>query len=193
MENLVWRFVRFVHRHQSAAIVMQLMVCQRYVTISKKAATGAHDMVTFGQLKQAIDTDSKATVTIQLPNEELLAAHFHITEIGKVEKTFVDCGGVQRTNAACVLQTYVANDIDHRLSVATLKAIVGAADQLDISDELGVELEVQQDTIAIYAVDAITQESGHLNFQLGGKATACLAPDSCGIEVVSLDLGKMAH
>jgi hypothetical protein len=29
--------------------------------------------------------------------------HYHITEVGKVQKDFIDCGGTVRSSTACVL------------------------------------------------------------------------------------------
>ena len=33
------------------------------------------------------------TIAFQLPNGELVPSHFHVTEVGKVTKHFIDCGG----------------------------------------------------------------------------------------------------
>jgi hypothetical protein len=33
----------------------------------------------------------------KLENGQLVPAHFHITEVGKVSKHFIDCGGTIRT------------------------------------------------------------------------------------------------
>ena len=32
----------------------------------------------------------------KLPNEELVPSHFHVTEVCKVSKHFIDCGGLER-------------------------------------------------------------------------------------------------
>lgn len=32
-------------------------------------------------------------IAFQLPNGDLVPTHFHVTEIGKVTKHFIDCGG----------------------------------------------------------------------------------------------------
>ena len=36
------------------------------------------------------------TIAFKLPNGTLVPAHFHVTEIGKVHKDFIDCGGKRR-------------------------------------------------------------------------------------------------
>ena len=36
------------------------------------------------------------TIAFQLPDGELVPNHFHVTEIGKVTKHFIDCGGTIR-------------------------------------------------------------------------------------------------
>ena len=32
-------------------------------------------------------------IAFQLPNGSLVPSHFHVTEVGKVSKHFIDCGG----------------------------------------------------------------------------------------------------
>ena len=47
------------------------------------------------QIKSALKNLS--TITFQLPNGDLVPRHFHVTEVGKVTKHFIDCGGTVRT------------------------------------------------------------------------------------------------
>jgi hypothetical protein len=35
-------------------------------------------------------------IAFQLPNGELVPNHFHVTEVGKITKHFIDCGGTER-------------------------------------------------------------------------------------------------
>jgi hypothetical protein len=35
-------------------------------------------------------------IRFQLPNGELVPEHFHVTEVGKISKYFIDCGGTVR-------------------------------------------------------------------------------------------------
>ena len=146
--------------------------------------------MTLHELRSAIQNNADANVSILLPGGERLPAHFHVTEVGKVTKLFVDCGGTRREQVTCVFQTFVANDIDHRLSGSTLKSILDAGDVLGLDPALPVEFEVQLESVAIFPVSAVGREKECLEIQLGTKSTACLAPDKCGIEVVALDLGK---
>ncbi|MGK0335318.1 MAG: hypothetical protein ACI974_002146, partial [Paraglaciecola sp.] len=39
---------------------------------------------------------STETLLINLPDGTPVPAHFHVTEVGEVSKTFVDCGGTLR-------------------------------------------------------------------------------------------------
>ena len=36
------------------------------------------------------------TIAFQLPNGKLVPSHFHVTEVGKITKNFIDCGGTVR-------------------------------------------------------------------------------------------------
>lgn len=44
------------------------------------------------------------------PDAAFVPAHFHITEIGRIQKDFIDCGGTVRSAVTCLLQVWVAHD-----------------------------------------------------------------------------------
>ena len=46
------------------------------------------------------------TIAFELPGDELVPSHFHVTEVGQVEKTFIDCGGVVRNERKVNLQLW---------------------------------------------------------------------------------------
>lgn len=138
------------------------------------------------QLKTALAANKDQPVAIKLADGSNLAPHFHITEVGKVTKEFVDCGGTRRQTQSCMLQTLVADDTDHRLSTTKLAGILDMTSVLDLDDSVEVEAEIQTDTIAIYTVESAVPENGSLVFRLSSKSTACLAPDKCGIETVAI-------
>ena len=115
----------------------------------------------------------------------LLPAHFHITEVAKTKKDFIDCGGQLRSETTCVLQTFVANDIDHRLSPKKLLGILQKAESLGIDPDCQVEVEVQGKTIETYTVSDKVNDIGKLVLNLNAKQTDCLAKDKCGLEIVT--------
>ena len=119
---------------------------------------------------------------IQFDSGIVLPPHFHITEIGKVTKDFVDCGGTRRTSTACVLQTLVATDFDHRLKTDKLGMVIEQASVLGLDASTPVEIEIQSDTIGTYSVTKCTVADDTVTFTVASKQTACLAPEKCGIE-----------
>ena len=111
-----------------------------------------------------------------LPDKSFVPAHYHITEVGKVQKDFIDCGGTVRSTKACVLQVWVANDVDHRLA-----SIMRIASPLLESDDLPVEVEYEEGVISQYPVGGMEVTPSGLLFYLGTKHTACLAPEKCKV------------
>lgn len=134
------------------------------------------------EFKTALAKNADKGILFQFANGSQLAPHFHVTEVGKVSKDFVDCGGTRRTTETCVLQTLVANDFDHRLTCGKLAGVLGKADVLEFAESTPVEAETQTDTISLYAVAGVHEAEGKLVFSLASKNTACLAPDKCGLE-----------
>ena len=116
------------------------------------------------------------TIAFQLPNGELVPNHFHVTEVGKITKHFIDCGGTVRHEEVVNFQLWNANDYDHRLHPEKLVNIIALSQKtLDIGN-LEVEVEYQGQTIEKFSLDF---DGTH--FLLTTKQTDCLAKDQCGI------------
>jgi len=63
-------------------------------------------MMNLSQLKHYLTTVSE--LTFILADNIMVPAHFHITEIGLVDKQYVDCGGTQRHDRIVSMQLRVA-------------------------------------------------------------------------------------
>lgn len=136
------------------------------------------------ELTQALSENADKALEIQFDSGNKVAAHFHVTEIGKVTKDFVDCGGIRRTTVSCVMQTLVAEDVDHRLKSDKLAMILEKSSVLELDGELPVEFEIQTDTIGVYELTAAKLVDATIRLTVAPKHTACLAPDSCGLEAL---------
>jgi len=128
------------------------------------------------------------SVRFVLPDGDPIPAEFHVTEVGYVSKTLIDCGGTVRRQESCLLQTWVSgNDPDHRLSAERLAHILGLSSQVVPSEELDVEVEYKACAVAQYGVASAEADGGELRVQLVHKHTDCLAREACG--VASADSG----
>jgi Family of unknown function (DUF6428) len=117
-----------------------------------------------------------------LPGGEQIPPHFHITEVGHVAKKFVDCGGTFRDREACVLQTHVADDFDHRLKAKRFADILDLGRPILPGDDLEVEVEWDCCVVSQYPIASGRAVEDRLEFQLGAKRTDCLAQQKCGCE-----------
>ena len=116
-------------------------------------------------------------LTFVLPEGNNVPAHFHVTEIGKINKHFIDCGGTIRNEEVVNFQLWVADDTDHRFAPEKLKNVIQLSEEkLGIKDA-EIEVEYQSNTIGKYN---ITFNNGI--FKLENKFTDCLAKDNCGVE-----------
>lgn len=116
------------------------------------------------------------TIAFQLPNGELVPSHFHVTEIGKITKNFIDCGGTVRYEEVVNFQLWNENDYDHRLHPEKLLSIIELSEKTLHIGDLEIEVEYQADTIGKFGL-----EFDGKNFLLTNKQTDCLAKDKCGI------------
>lgn len=138
-------------------------------------------MITLKALKDILLENEYVHMQIMLPDGSFVPPHFHVTEIGKVKKDFVDCGGTLREVTSCLLQILVADDVDHRLTSTKLKIIFDHANKLFCSEDIIVEIEYEQEFISQFPIAEIEITPSGLLYVLGKKHTACLAPDKCGI------------
>jgi len=113
-------------------------------------------------------------IIFKLSDGSIVPSHFHITEIGRIQKRFIDCGGTIRDETKINFQLWTAEDHDHRLSVSKLLSIISIAEKnLDLSDS-EIEIEYQKNTIGKYHLDF---DGTH--FLLKPTQTDCLAKEDC--------------
>lgn len=120
--------------------------------------------------------NSLETIAFQLPDGSLVPSHFHVTEVGKVTKNFIDCGGTIRNEEVVNFQLWNANDYDHRLHPEKLVNIIELSERVLGIADLDIEVEYQGDTIGKFG---LAFDGSHFN--LTTKQTDCLAKDNCGI------------
>lgn len=115
-------------------------------------------------------------VQFQLENGTFVPEHFHVTEVGQINKKFIDCGGVIRDEKTVNFQLWNADDYEHRLKPGKLLNIIRLSEEKLGIEDAEIEVEYQSDTIGKYDL-----EFDGTNFILKSKTTACLAQDDCGI------------
>lgn len=116
-------------------------------------------------------------IAFRLPDGRLVPRHFHVTEIGKVTKRFIDCGGKIRHEEWASFQLWDSSDYDHRLHPEKLSHVIGLSQKaLELSDELEIEVEYQDNTIGKFGLDFDGKD-----FLLLPLQTDCLAKEKCGV------------
>lgn len=117
-------------------------------------------------------------IRFKLPNGTLVPSHFHVTEVGKITKHFIDCGGTERNEAVANFQLWNTHDYDHRLHPEKLVQIIELSENILKLEDLEIEVEYQGETIQKFGLDFDEE-----HFLLTTKQTDCLAKDKCGIPV----------
>ena len=133
------------------------------------------------ELKNALAQNPAAHLRFLLPNDELTPAHSHVTEVARVDKRFIDCGGTFRTDSLCRLQTWSADDLDHRLTAGKLLKILNLAESILLTDDLEVDVEHEVGFISQFPLEAVEVKPAEIILRLGVRHTACLAMDKCGV------------
>ena len=85
------------------------------------------------EVKQILPT--LENVEFQLENGTFVPEHFHVTEVGMINKNFIDCGGVIRNEKVVNFQLWNADDLEHRLKPGKLLNIIKLSEvKLGIED-----------------------------------------------------------
>src|ERR1700744_794322 len=133
----------------------------------------------------------EAQVRFQLPSGEFAPIHLHVTEVARIDKRFIDCGGTYRTDSLCRLQTWFAEDVDHRLTAGKLAKIFDKAAALQLTDDLEVDVEHEVGYISQFPVLAAEVVNGELIFRLAERHPACLAMEKCNPQTPRSAFGPM--
>lgn len=135
--------------------------------------------LSFEAFRQVLAADPSLGLRFRLPTGGLTPIHLHLTEVARVEKRFIDCGGTVRTEVSARLQLWSADDTDHRVDCA--KALQVLARGADLIGSTALPLEVEHDfpLLTVFPVLGSVIEGRERIFLLGAKRADCLAPDIC--------------
>lgn len=103
----------------------------------------------------------------------------HVTEIGRENRDFLDCGGVRRSRERCVLQLWVGSDADHRLTSDKFLGILDMGSVLFEHDIPSVWMEYEIGSVSQYPLTSFRVSGGNVLLGLGENHTSCLAPGKC--------------
>ena len=131
------------------------------------------------ELKKLLAENSYKNIRFTLPTGSKIPPHAHVTEVARIDKKFVDCGGTRRTEIKCRLQTWFADDTDHRLTAGKLLAILDKSHPILEMEDLEVDVEHEAPFISQFPITKVTVDGDGLMLHLGITHTACLAEDKC--------------
>ncbi|GHC63235.1 DUF6428 family protein [Roseibacillus persicicus] len=138
-------------------------------------------MMTIAELKSALAPHSDKILQIQLPDQSLVPAHFHITEVAFLKKDFIDCGGTIRHEGRCQLQAWVADDYDHRVPVSRFLKILEHGAPVLPTEALPVEVEYEHPVISQFPLVEVKVTDETVTLVVENRHTDCLAKDVCGL------------
>lgn len=140
-------------------------------------------------LISALRTHPDACLHIILPDNDVVPANFHVTELGRVQKEFIDCGGTPRATVHCQLQLLVAGDTDHRLTAGKLLKIFEFSAPVLRGENLPLVIEHEDCRTIAFPLREFTATPEQITFQLDLPHPACLAADACGLSPEEAGVG----
>ncbi|MES2922725.1 MAG: DUF6428 family protein [Verrucomicrobiota bacterium] len=136
------------------------------------------------ELKFLLTEHSDRFFRIALPDGNAVPVSFHVTEVGRVHKTFLDCGGTLRESLTCQLQIWVGQDYDHRIETGKMAKILEKAKAYLPDETVPVEIEYEDRVISQYTIEDHELTDDAVILKLANKHTECLAMELCGLPPV---------
>ncbi len=136
------------------------------------------------ELKSLLSQHPQRSFRLRLPEGGTVPACFHVTEVARLHKTFLDCGGKLREITTCQLQVWVGDDFQHRIETEKMAAILDLAISILPDDSVPVEIEYQDHVISQYTLSAYELLADSVVLILANKHTECLAPELCGLPAI---------
>lgn len=137
------------------------------------------DALRLSELCAALEAHPDRLLSVIWTDGEPIEAHFHVTEVGRVQRDFIDCGGKLRRGVTCLLQTWIGEDVDHRITARKLRKAIELAAPVFGGEDLPVELEYEACNVVQVKLAAIEVTADALLLRVAGKHTDCLAKDIC--------------
>ncbi|MGC4013466.1 MAG: DUF6428 family protein [Luteolibacter sp.] len=137
------------------------------------------------ELKTLLAGHADRYFRISLPTGAAVPVSFHVTEVGRTHKTFLDCGGTRRETIACQLQVWVGEDYDHRIETGKMAAILKKAAAILPDESVPVEIEYEDQVISQYTIRGHELTDDAVVLLLAHKHTECLAPELCGLPAIN--------
>ena len=109
-------------------LLKKIAVIYRHITIKNKYIK----IMKLSEFKKQLAGVNE--IAFELPDGTFVPKHFHVTEVGQVNKHFIDCGGTVRKEKVVNFQLWEAGDTDHRLAPQKLAGIIGLSEKA-----LGIE------------------------------------------------------
>ncbi len=131
------------------------------------------------EFKTLLSNHAGKAFRLRLPDGSPVPVSFHVTEAGRVRKTFIDCGGTLRETDCCQLQVWVGEDEDHRLAAGKAAAILEKAKSFLTDESLPVEIEYEDQVISQYTIQGSEVTGEAVILDLAHKHTDCLAKEIC--------------
>ena len=135
------------------------------------------------ELKSLLESNRGKQFLLMLPNETAVPESFHVTEVGLVDKNFIDCGGKIHSQQTCQIQAWVGDDTDHRIQAGKLADIIQLAKKVVPNDDIDLEIEYEDEVISQYTIADCELTDQAVTLRLASKHTDCLAKEICLLPV----------
>jgi hypothetical protein len=136
-------------------------------------------MIIYKDFLKILAENQQHLVNFYLPNNFKIPKEFHITDIGSVLRSFIDCGGVIRNESYLQIQLWVGKDSNHRIKAEIVEKIIKKAkpvlDKLPNLANSNIFIEYKDNIVSQYQIDSYKITDKSIDFYLKHIDTQCLA------------------
>ncbi len=136
-------------------------------------------MITYKQFITTLSKNPNSLIDVYLPDGYLIPAHYHLTDVGCVNRYFIDCGGHTREENYIQIQLWLGKDINHRLRATTFLKILEQSqsilNKLATLEQSNIHLEYRKDIVTQYPITDIKSINNKIIINTETLTTQCLA------------------
>src|SRR5690242_5191161 len=107
------------------------------------------------ELREVLRENGEKNLRFILPTGTSIPLHAHVTDVARIDKKFIDCGGTIRTEAFCRLQTWFADDTEHRIGAGMLLKVLGKAESFLGAEDLEVDVEYEAPFVSQFPIESV--------------------------------------
>ncbi len=126
-------------------------------------------MLDYSTFTATLTNNPELPLIIKLPDQRIIPSHFHLRDVGLVNRYFIDCHGNKKETNHILLQAWVGHDHEHSIDSRKFAKILSHSEKVEkVFDRIPdlastpILIEYQEDHIMQYLVSGVEAQDNKI-------------------------------